>query len=215
MSSSSNRLVRSTPLELVSALRRHFVRHNLAVLGFTALTLVTAAALWAVLYGFAYWILLFGISAAHGLDAEMPPTFTKVFLLAAAALLSIAWIDRRLHPNERLRDYKSFAAIFGDFLFAIPRVTLAIWGNLSAWQRLSRDELILAATLLQRIAREKRVTLQSAPLDIPNPDTREKIIFALLLSRVLEFGREEGVAWLKLSSSAREELPLRTYRGLE
>jgi hypothetical protein len=190
-------------VELVSALRRHFARHNLEVLALTLLTLVTAAALWAVLYGFAYWLLLFGISAVRGIDAEMPATFTKVFLLAAAALLSMAWIDRRLHPNERLRDYKSFGAILADFLLAIPRVTLAIWGNFSAWQRLTHDELILAAALLERVAREKRVELRSTPLDIPQEDAREKIIFALLLSRVLEFRREEGVAWLKLSKLGR------------
>ena len=194
--------------ELIAALRRHFFRHNLQVLALTLLTFATAAVLWAMLYGFVYWVLLFGISAARGLEAEMPAAFTKVFLLVAAALLSIAWIDRKLRQHDHPRDDKSFGAHLADILLAIPRVTLAISANLSAWQRLRREELILAAALLERVAREEKIEFQSTPLDIPEDARREKIILALLLSRALEFRREEGISWLTVSSAARDELRL-------
>jgi len=71
---------------------------------------------------------------------------------------------------------------------------------MSAWQRLSRVELESAADLLERVARERNVPLHSTPVDIPDPHIREKVIFTLLLLRILDIGRRnDGEARLRLS----------------
>jgi hypothetical protein len=192
--------------ELAAALRAHLARHNRHVLGITGVTLLTAALLWLVLYGLAHWLTLFGLTAVRGGEAALPPGFRRGFLLAAAALLAVAWLQRWLFPEHLPPDKKSLGAVLADLALAIPRATLAVWGNLSAWLRLSRAEIRLAADLVDQVARAQRIPLQSAPLLIPDERAREKIVFALLLLQVLEVRREDGAHWLHLSPLRSEEM---------
>ena len=48
----------------------------------------------------------------------------------------LAWIDRRFTPDERAVDRKPPFEIFLDFVFVPARVTLAIWGSMTAWLKL-------------------------------------------------------------------------------
>jgi hypothetical protein len=184
---------------LPSRLRRLFVEHNCAVVGFAFLALAAAVALWALAYLGAFFVTILGLTIVRGPDAVMPLDFTLDFAVIAFALLVLAWFDKALDANDRPPDKKPAFEIFMDLLLAIPRTTLAVWGNLSAWQWLDETDLQLAAGLIERVARERRIRLQSVPLDIPNERSRERIIFALLLIHVLDVRHEDDDAWLRLS----------------
>lgn len=195
---------------LPAALRAHFARHNWQVLGFSALTAGAAVVLWAALYVVSYWLTIFGITIARGSEAAMPRGFTLGFALAASSLLLAAWIDRWATPNALPPDKKPRLEIALDFLLATPRATLAIWGNLSAWQWLSRPQLELAADLLAQLLPNGRMALHAVPLEIPDDAARDKIVFALLVTGVIEMRREQGVTYLHLARRGRRTL-LRSF----
>jgi hypothetical protein len=180
-------------------LRALLIRHNCTVAGFAFLSLVAAVVLWGLAYFGILILTMVGMTVARGTSATMPPFFTLDFTVVALALLALAWFDNALTVNDRPPDKRPTFEIFMDFLLAIPRTTLAIWGNLTAWQWLGRPDLRLAAELVVRVAREKRVLLMSVPADIPDQRTRERIIFTLLMIRVLDVRHEGGDAWLRLS----------------
>jgi hypothetical protein len=172
-------------------------------------TLLGSLLLWVLLYGIAVWLTVLFLSAIHGPEVRRrPAAFDKVFFSAAATLFVLAWIDRRLTPNDLPRDHKSPAEIATDFILAIPRTTLAVSGTLSAWQRLTQLDYERAAALLERIEATGRLPLQSTPLEIPEDAQREKILFALQLTQLVEVRREDREIWLALSPLRPESLQL-------
>jgi len=124
-------------------------------------------------------------------SARIPSGFGGGFFTVSAVLVLIAWCDQRMFPDQRPPDARSAVEIFGDFLLFVPRLTLAVPANLSAWQALSPAELDAAAQLVVRVIRERKAPLHSAPLEIPNDRARKKVIFALLMVKVLEIRRVE------------------------
>ncbi len=184
---------------LAAALRAHLARHNWQVLGFAMLTAGGALLLWAVLYGVSYWLTIFAITTVRGGDAAMPRGFTPGFILVASGLLLAAWLDRWAHPNALPPDEKPLLGVALDFLLATPRTTLAVWGNLSAWQRLTRWQIESAADLLAQLMPDRRIAMHAVPLEIPDDLTREKIVFALLVTGVVEMQREEGTTYVRLA----------------
>ncbi len=201
--------------KLAESLREHMVRHNWQVLGFTLLTTGTSILLWAILYGGVYWLLLLVRTSASVTDWVPVRSYTLVFGAVAGALLFAAWFDRTVAGSERVPDHRPMAEIFLDLVLAVPRTTLAIWGNLSAWQWLDREELDYAAALVERVVREKDVPLHSTPLDIPDDRTRERVVFALLMLRVLDIRREKNETHLRLSPLRPETLRLPNQRELQ
>lgn len=93
-----------------------------------------------------------------------------------------------------------------DFLLAIPRMTLAITGNLSAWVKLTQSDISAAALLVDRVSREERVPLNETPLDIPEGGTRDRVLGALLLMGVIELHRDQEEIWLRLPPAAKKSL---------
>jgi hypothetical protein len=184
---------------LAVALRSHLARHNLQVLGFSVLTAGAAVLLWTTLYVFSYWLTIFGITVARGPEAAMPPGFSLGFAMIAGGLLFAAWIDRWATPNALPPDKKRPLEIALDFLLATPRATLAIWGNLSAWQRLTRPQIELAADFLAQLMPNRRMAVHAVPLEIPDDTVRDKIVFALLVTGVIEMRREQGISYLHLA----------------
>ena len=83
-----------------------------------------------------------------------------------------------------------------DFLLMPPRLTLAVFGNLSAWLRLSASDLRDAAALIERVRAEKKLPLHAAPLELPEEKSRERVLLSLLLLRQLEIRKEDGALWL-------------------
>ena len=182
------------------ALRREIARHNLQVAGIALFTLVVAAGLWVVLYAVCCWVVLFFQSAVGTARVALPQGFTLVFAVAAACSVGYAWLDRRLTPNDLPRDDKSPGEITADFLLALPRITLAIWGTLSAAVRLTAHEVSEAAAFLHRLARERRIPLHSVPLDIADAHARFRILFALQLLEVIDLRRDERELWIRLNA---------------
>ncbi len=177
---------------LPERLRRQVAQHNWNAFGFALLALFVAAFLWVALYGALFSITMLAVTVVDGTEAAMPSGFYVAFAALAIALMGAAWFDRVITVDDRPVDRNPPFEIFMDLLLAIPRATFAVWGNLSAWQWLSRLELFLAADLVERVAREKRVPLLSVPRDIPDDETRERIIFALLILRVLDIRHEDS-----------------------
>ena len=181
------------------ALRRAFAEHNRLVLLVALLTLLVTAALWYLLFALVYWLALIMSVLIHGLDARPPEYLPTLFIYSAGLLVLLTWIAHKRMTREIVKDEKSSFEIASEFLLAVPRATLAVWGNLSAWQRLNETELAQAADLLTRIEREGRLPLHNVPLEIPEPESRMRILLALQLVEMLHVSRMEGTAWLSLA----------------
>lgn len=176
-------------------LRAHFARHNRRVLLLAAATALLAAAAWGLLGEAAYALTLVALSIQRPADAQAPAWFPPAFAAAALTLCLLAWLLRRLRPDERARDTKSVAEILLDFLLAIPRMTLAVPGTLGACVFLKREELRQTLALLQRIDREGALPLHALPAEIPAERTREKILLALQITGLADLhkaGPEHG-----------------------
>ncbi|MEA3188491.1 MAG: hypothetical protein QOD99_2321 [Chthoniobacter sp.] len=173
-------------------LRRHFARHNRRVIGLALATAVAALAFWGLIYLVLYWLLLLAISVAHPANAHIPLNFTHIFFASALVLCALGWVGQRLAPNEMPRDKKSPFEIALDFFLAVPRMTLAIWGNLRALQFLTNHECRLAQRLLEAIASTERFGFHQVPLEIPDERTREKILLALQISELIEIRQRAG-----------------------
>ena len=122
----------------------------------------------------------------------------------AASLVFSAWLDRKVTPNQLPPDEKSPREIAMDFLLAVPRMTLAIVGNLSAWLRLGRHEVQASAHLLERVLRVKKMPIHETPLEIPEPACRENVISALLLLGLLEIHKSDDGIWIRCPLALRE-----------
>jgi hypothetical protein len=189
----------ASPREIAEVIRQELAGHNLRVVLLALLAAAAAAILWVALYAIAYWLTLLFLTAAKGIDTSVPAEFRPAFLYAAAFLLVFAWIDRRLHPDDRPRDKRATGEIVLDFVLMIPRVTLAVGSTLTAWQPLSARELARAASFIQQLDDERRIRLQTMPLEIPSERARARILFALQLTQFIEIRREDHDLWVKLN----------------
>jgi hypothetical protein len=194
------------------AFRAHFTRHNRQVLSFTIFTFVSAILLWAVAYFVIYWIVLLAVTTAEGIDAHVPRAFLLIFTISALLLCALAWAVHKIHPDYFPRDRKPAFEILMDFVLAPPRVTLAIWGNFSAWLSLSEDELEECWELLKLVARQRKVSIQSLPLEIPDPLLRSRVVFALQLAGLVELRRNEEGAWLAIQGEKARRLVRNTVK---
>ena len=184
----------------IAWLRRRFAEHNRLVVLVAILTLLVAAALWYLLFAAFYLLALVFTSAAHGTDARSPDILPALFIYAAGMLVLLTWLAQSRFANAPLKDKKSPLEIAAEFLLAVPRATLAVWGNLSAWQSLDRHEIELAAEFLERLESERRIPLHAVPLDIPDSQMRMRILLALQLIEVLNVKQSEGTVWLSIPS---------------
>lgn len=182
------------------ALRRAIAAHNRQVLLIATFTLLVAALLWAVLYAFFCWVLLFCVVVAAPTAESLPPGFGPLFAVAALCSLIYAGIDARLRPQALPRDDQRAWEIAADCILALPRITLTVWGTLRAWLWLDAADRAAAAALLHRLQRERRVAMHSLPLDIPGEAQRFHILFALQILRAIELRRVENETLITLDS---------------
>lgn len=192
---------------MASALRAEFARHNHRVLLVVSLTALVAGSLWYLFYAALSWLTVLGASVIKGLDAKPAEVLPAVAIYSAALLIIVTAIARHWSPDDVARDHRSLLESLADFLLAVPRATLAVWGNLSAWQRLNDHHLAFAGVLLEQLAQEERLPLYHLPLLIPDRRTRRKVVFALQLVQLIELRREKGVAYLRLTRRAKRALP--------
>jgi len=187
-----------TPEGTARILRKHFRHHNWKVLGLAAGTLAASVAAWLLLYMVSYWLLIFFLSTVG--DDQVPQGFRILFIVAGCCATVYAWIDHRLTPNARPSDKKSAGQVIAEFILLVPNMTLAVGGTLGAWQRLDDADLLQAALLVHRIAEEKRVPMSGIRLEIPDPETAMRVLFALQLTEIIEVRRDENEFSLKLNS---------------
>jgi hypothetical protein len=172
----------------INRLRAHLRGHNRRVLGLTLMTSSLSVILWLVLWMITWWLFLLGGVAIHPM--EFTPSSTPLahaFIITAVILCIVAWITRRLRPNQAPRDTTTLRDHLVDIILAIPRLTLSILGTATAAARLSDTELDHAWTLLRRMdASPTPIPVQSLPVDIPNPASLNKILLALQLSELID-----------------------------
>ena len=182
----------------IAWLRRRFSEHNRLVAFVALLTLLVTAGIWYLLFAALYWLAFLFQGVVNGMDARPPDVLPALFIYSAGLLILITWLARKRFASEMPKDEKSAWEIAVEFLLAIPRATLAVWGNFSAWQSLDAREFELAGDLIERLVSERRIPLQQVPLEIPDPRDRMKILLALQLIEVLQVTHIERVAWLSL-----------------
>ena len=172
----------------VARLRAHLRQHNRRVLGLTLMTSSVSIILWLILWVATWWLLIFFDAFTHPLLYQPSPApHARAFILTALILCLVAWITRRLRPNQAPRDHTPIREHLLDILLALPRLTLSIFGTANAAARLTDPELHLAWTLLRRMDQaQSPIPLQSLPVDIPDPATRDKILLTLQLSDLIE-----------------------------
>ena len=168
-------------------LRRMLVRHNWHVLFLAVSTVFVAAAGWALVYGAMYWALLIALTLAKGAEAVAPPPFLSRFVSIGIVVCALLWLTRKRGAVERPRDSKSPFEVFMDFALALPRTTLAAWDTLFAFQFLDEKERSLAWRLLQRLDKTPALPAYALPQELPDPDTRQKILMALQLTGLITF----------------------------
>lgn len=187
-----------------AALREYLRDHNRQVLVLVALGIFLAAGLWFIGYAVIYWLAMLSETARHGLEARPPKLLLPIFIYSASFLTLLTLLVRRFGPGEEARDEKPAWEIALDFLLAIPRVTLAIGENLSAWQTLSDTELEEAAAFLHRLRDEPQIPAQHLRVLIPDAESRRKILLALQLVNLIRTRRMDGVLWIRLTRAVRE-----------
>ena len=188
-----------------NALRRHLRSHNRSVLAASAMTLLFSAIGWAVLYGAAYWVTMFGLTVVNNGDNGPPAAFHWVFLACAAVLLLAATIDGWLFPQERAVDERPPSEHVMDIVLFVPRFTLLFWSNLSALVSLRRDEWRDAAELIDRLVAEGKVPLQQLPAQIPDEASRGRILETLSVTQIIDVRRAGNLTLVYLSSLAPDE----------
>ncbi len=188
--------------QTVEALRARLAQHNRRALVLAAASLVGSALLWSIAYFVLYWVTLLSLTAARGIEAQPPKAFAAIFLYAAALLLGCAIWLRRTAPDERPPDERRAIAYLADFALALPRATLAVWGNVSAWQRLTQHELEAAAHLVELMHQDGRFPLHRLPLEIPERAERKNVLLALQILELIEIRRIEGELWLMPAAAA-------------
>jgi len=194
------------------AFRAHFAEHNRQVLLLTVMTFISAVLLWLVVYIVLYWLTLLVITSGEGVDARVPASFPKIFAIAVGGLCVLGWLVHKISPNYFPRDKKPAFEVFMDFVLAAPRVTLAIWGNLSAWQSLSGYELEEAWILFHTISEQGKLSIYSLPLEIPKAEVRAKVVFALQVAGLIELRKNEEGAWLSLQGDKARKLGRATIK---
>lgn len=187
-------------MQRIAWLRAKFAEHNRLVALVAVLTLLVTAGIWYLLFAVLYWLAFLFASIVRGADARPPEVLPALFIYSAGLLVLLAWLARKRFANELPKDEKSPWEIAVEFLLAIPRATIAVWGNVSAWQRLDERELGLATDLIGTIESAGRIPLHQVPLDIPDPRDRLRILLALQLIEVINVMPVEQTMWLSLRS---------------
>lgn len=193
----------------IAWLRARFSEHNRLVVILAVLTLLVTAGVWYLLFAVLYWLAFLFASVRHGIDARPPDSLPALFIYSAGLLLLFTWLARKRLDNEMPKDEKTPWEIAMEFLLAVPRATLAIWGNVTAWQRLDARELSLAADLVNWIEDDGRVPLQEVPIEIPDPADRMRILLALQLIEVIQLRHSEDAMWLSLAPKSQSDIVMR------
>ena len=187
-------------------LRQRCKEHNQQVLVLSILAAGIAFVLWYVAYAGVFWVVVVANTVVHGVDARPPESLPALFIYAAATLVVVSLAARQFALDDRPRDKKASWEVAAEIILAVPRATIAVCDNFGAWQRLDARELRLAAGLLRRLVRERRLSLHSLPLEVPSPDDRRRIVLSLQLLGAIEIRRHNAHSSIYLATRLRPAL---------
>ncbi len=188
------------------ALRRYFARHNRQALTLALLSLGASAVLWAVTYFLVFWFSLVAATLSRSFDPAtlvevtdrdlLTANFSQWFALGATLSLVVAAVVRKRVRLARLREARLYLLwVVVELLMAIPNVTFAVWGNLSAITRLRRREAAQAWKLLQRINQEGgRLNLANLRQEIDDEKTLQRVMYGLQIVGLISL-RESRHGW--------------------
>lgn len=140
-----------------------------------------------------WWIYLLSNGAVQAPDWQPSERPLQLWFAGVGAFLCVAaWMMRRARPNVAARDHKSAWEVLLDFVLAVPRLTLSVFGTATARVRLDEEQLALAWNLLRRMREAgKPMPLYEVPLELPEEERRERVLLALQLSELIEVRRSK------------------------
>lgn len=180
--------------------------HNGSVVAASGATLVLVTISWAIFYIVAYWLVMFVLTVAKAGEAKLPGSFDWVCAWIAGVLLVIAAIDMWLFPTERAIDERPALSTITDVVLFVPRLTLTILLNFTAWARLPSGLRRDAAVVIDRLRTDGKIALSILPLDLPDERSRGRILHVLQLLQITEIRLEKEELWLRFHPLAPSEL---------
>jgi len=186
--------------------RAAVARHNRRVAAVCTVTLSAAIVAWCFAYEIFTWLSLLLASVAQGLDAKMPRHLPVIAIYIGGALFLIALALRAFPRDERAVDRRSWMAVLSDVVLALPRLTIAAWTNLTAWQRLSKGEFEHATHLIDHLREQPVLPVAQLLVIIPDKPVCRRIVLALQLAQLVELKRRQGVTALALCTPTRRRL---------
>ena len=180
-------------------------------------SLLLAAFLWGLLYGFVYWICLFVVTLSRSFN---PATLLEItnadlisrwfpawFAVGAMGMMALAsFAGRRIHA-AKLRERRLYVLWVAYELFMmIPNVTFGIWGNLRAIVRLPPREALRAWRVLDHIGKlGGRLAIAHVASEMEEPETLPRILVVLQIAELLGV-RENEDGWFYYLQN-REAIP--------
>ena len=188
------------------ALQRYFALHNRQALTLAFLSLGASAFLWAVTYFLVFWFSLVAMTLSRSFNPAtlmevtdrdlMTANFPLRFAVGAGVALAVAAVVRKKVRLARLREARLYLLwVIVELLMAIPNMTFAVWGNVSAITRLRRREAAEAWKLLQRINQEGgRMNLANLRQEIDDEKILQRVMYGLQIVGLISL-RESQQGW--------------------
>jgi len=146
---------------LKEALRRKIERHNKFIRLFAVWSGFLIAGMWAGIYFFSRWAILFGRTIAQGTEAEMPKPLGWGFLLFVGIWLAAGWVERKAEPGYLRSNDRSLIEVLLEIALFPPRATFAAFRHLHQRVALAESELEWAATLLNHVGRAGKLPVEA------------------------------------------------------
>ena len=188
------------------ALQRYFAVHNRQALTLAFLSLGASAFLWAITYVLVFWFSLVAATLSRSFNPAtlvevtdrdlMTANFPWWFAGGAVASLVVAGVVQKRVRLARLREARLYLLwVIVELFMAIPNMTFAVFGNLSAITRLRRKEAAQAWKLLQRINQEGgRMDVVYLRQEIEDEKMLRRVMFGLQLVGLISL-REGQQGW--------------------
>ncbi len=188
------------------ALQRYFALHNRQALMLAILSLGASAFLWAITYCIVFWFSLVAATLSRSFDPStllevtdrdlLTANFPLWFAGGAVVSLAVAAVVRKRFRLARLREARLYLLwVIVELFMALPNMTFAVWGNLSAITRLRRREAAEAWKLLQRINQEGgRMNIVNLRQEIDDEKTLQRVMYGLQIVGLISL-RENQQGW--------------------
>jgi hypothetical protein len=188
---------------LREALRRTVAAHNRLVRLSTVSSSIAVIFMWVAIYFIARWLTLLGSTVVKGLDAATPQHFDRVFGIVVVIWLIVGWIVRQQGVWQRAPVDKGAGLVLLEVFFAPTRATFAVLHNMQNRIRFSENDLQAATDFLVRVVRAGKLATTAVPVELPDEDTRERVLHALQLLDLIYLRQTDRQAWFAVANPQR------------